>query len=407
MGTYHYTGRDRTSGQQMDGRLEAPSQTAAVSILRDRGMLITSIKEVAPRGTAKKQKRGRKRKITLDDLVIFSRQMATMVNAGLPLIEGLSVLSEQMENASFRAVIRQIEQDVESGEQLFEAMAKHPKVFNELYVNLIRAGEASGMLDQILMQLATYLEKAAALARKVKAAAIYPSIIITVALGVVTLLLMKVVPVFSEIFTSFDAELPYATRLLVSASYALRDNALYIFPTIAILGFLLTRYIKTPSGRYQFDALMLKAPVVGPLMRKVAVAKFTRTFATLLRAGVNILISLEIVAKTAGNKIVEQAIDQTREAIREGESIATPLKDSGVFPPMVVRMIDIGERAGALDSMLQKIADFYEEQVETAVEGLTSLMEPLIICFLGVVVGGIVIAMFLPMFNLGSVVFKS
>lgn len=406
MPVFSYSARDRNSGKTVDGTIDAATQAAGLGILRERGLVVTSIAEARGAAAAKARKSGRRRKVTTDDLVIFSRQMATMVNAGLPLIEGLSVLGDQLENATFRDVIKQIERDVESGSQLFEAMAKNPRVFNELYVNLIRAGEASGMLDQILLQLSTYLEKAAALQRKVKSAMIYPSIIMSVAFGVVSLLLIKVVPVFSKIFDSFDAELPVATQILVNTSYWLTDHVLYIVGIIGVTVFLIVQYVRTPAGRYQLDSMMLKSPVIGNLFRKVAVAKFTRTFSTLLRAGVNILVSLEIVAKTAGNKIVEEAIDTTRNAIREGESIVVPLRESGVFPPMVVRMIDIGERAGSLDEMLNKIADFYEEQVETAVEGLTSMMEPLIICFLGVVVGGIVICMFLPMFNLGSVVFK-
>jgi type IV pilus assembly protein PilC len=283
-------------------------------------------------------------------------------------------------------------------------MAKHPRVFDTLYVSLIRAGEASGMLDQILMQLSTYLEKAATLQRKVKSAMIYPSVIVSVALAVVSLLMIKVVPVFAEIFESFDAELPTATQMMITASEFCQANFLLMLGILVggIVG--LKYYKKTEGGRRNFDAALLKFPVLGELFQKVAIAKFTRTFSTLLRAGVNIIYSLEITAKSSGNKIVEEAVLRVRDSIKEGESIASPLRESAIFPSMVVRMIDIGERTGALDEMLVKIADYYEEQVDIAVAGLTSLMEPLIICFLGVVVGGIVISMFLPMFQLGSIV---
>jgi type IV pilus assembly protein PilC len=293
---------------------------------------------------------------------------------------------------------------VEGGETLTDAMAKHPRVFDTLYVSLIRAGEASGMLDQILMQLSTYLEKAATLQRKVKSAMIYPSVIVSVALAVVSLLMIKVVPVFAEIFESFDAELPTATQMMITASEFCQANFLLMLGILVggIVG--LKYYKKTEGGRRNFDAALLKFPVLGELFQKVAIAKFTRTFSTLLRAGVNIIYSLEITAKSSGNKIVEEAVLRVRDSIKEGESIASPLRESAIFPSMVVRMIDIGERTGALDEMLVKIADYYEEQVDIAVAGLTSLMEPLIICFLGVVVGGIVISMFLPMFQLGSIV---
>jgi type IV pilus assembly protein PilC len=330
--------------------------------------------------------------------------MATMVNAGLPLIEGLSILGENLENATFAAVVKQIEKDVEGGDTLTEAMSKHPKVFDTLYVSLIRAGEAAGMLDQILLQLSGYLEKASSLQRKIKSAMIYPSVIVTVAMAVVVLLMIKVIPVFAEIFDSFDAELPAPTKFMITLSNFTRTYAPAIGVGLVIFSFLFRRYIATRRGRYNFDTFLLRMPVLGELFQKVAIAKFTRTFSTLLRSGVNIILSLEIVAKSAGNAVVEEAVMNVRSSIKEGESIAAPLKQCTVFPSMVVRMIDIGERTGALDDMLVKIADYYEEQVDIAVAGLTSLMEPLIITFLGVVVGGIVVSMFLPMFQLGSIV---
>ena len=404
MPAFQYSGRERSSGQTVDGTIEATSEIEGLGILRDRGLLVTSIKEARAKQAAQRQKRKKRKKITIDDRVVFSRQLATMINAGLPLVEGLSILGDNLENASFAAIIKQIQRDVEGGDTLTDAMAHHPRVFDTLYVSLIRAGEASGMLDQILLQLSTYLEKAASLQRKVKSAMIYPSVIVSVAVVVVILLMVKVVPVFAGIFESFDAELPTPTKAMIAMSDFFQNNLLIIVGVLVGSVVFLRYYTRTETGRYHFDALLLKLPVLGDLFQKLAIAKFTRTFSTLLRSGVNIIFSLEIVARSAGNMVVEQAVRRVRDSIKEGESIAGPLKESAIFPPMVVRMIDIGERTGALDDLLIKIADYYEEQVDIAVAGLTSLMEPLIICFLGVVVGGIVISMFLPMFQLGSIV---
>lgn len=404
MASFVYSARDRASGQTVEGTIEAATQMDGLGVLRDRGLLVTSIKEGQARAAAKRKKRQRRKKITIDDKVIFSRQMSTMINAGLPLIEGLNILGENLENASFAAVIKQIEKDVEGGDTLTDAMSKHPKVFDTLYISLIRAGEAAGMLDQILLQLSTYLEKAASLQRKIKSAMIYPSVIVSVAFAVVALLMIKVIPVFANIFEQFEAELPAPTKFMINVSFFSQKYALWIAIGMVVSFFLFRKYRQTTGGRYRTDALLLKMPILGELFQKVAIAKFTRTFSTLLRSGVNIILSLEIVAKSSGNAVVEEAVLKVRNSIKEGESIAAPLKECSVFPSMVVRMIDIGERTGALDDMLIKIADYYEEQVDIAVAGLTSLMEPLIITFLGVVVGGIVISMFLPMFQLGSIV---
>jgi type IV pilus assembly protein PilC len=405
MPSFVYSARERSSGQTVEGVIEAANQIDGLGLLREKGLLVTSIREgQAKAAAAQKRQHKRRKKITIDDRVVFSRQLATMVNAGLPLIEGLSILGENMENGAFAAVVKQIEKDVEGGDTLTDAMAKHPKVFDTLYVSLIRAGEAAGMLDQILLQLSGYLEKAATLQRKVKSALIYPTVIVSVAVAVVALLMIKVIPVFAEIFDSFEAELPAPTKFMIAMSNFSRQYAPAIAVGAVIFAFLFKRYITTKSGRYQFDSLLLKMPILGELFQKVAIAKFTRTFSTLLRSGVNIIFSLEIVAKSSGNAVVEEAVLKVRNSIKEGESISGPLKQCAVFPAMVVRMIDIGERTGALDDMLVKIADYYEEQVDIAVAGLTSLMEPLIISFLGVVVGGIVVSMFLPMFQLGSIV---
>jgi type IV pilus assembly protein PilC len=403
MPAFVYSARDRL-GKTIEGSIDANSSMEGLGILKGRGLIVTSMKESQRRTGVAKKPHQRKKKITIDDKVVFSRQLATMVNAGLPLIEGLSIMGENLENATFAAVIKQIERDVEQGDTLTDAMCKHPKVFDTLYVSLIRAGETAGMLDQILLQLSNYLEKAATLQRKVKSAMIYPAVIFCVAIAVVALLMIKVIPVFAEIFDQFGAELPAPTQFMINLSFFCQRYFIAIVIGAVIFGFLFKKYINTRKGRYRFDSFLLKMPVLGELFQKVAIAKFTRTFSTLLRSGVNIILSLEIVAKSSGNTVVEEAVLKVRNSIKEGESISGPLKQSAVFPPMVVRMIDIGERTGALDEMLFKIADYYEEQVDIAVAGLTSLMEPLIICFLGVVVGGIVISMFLPMFQLGSLV---
>jgi len=402
MPVYEYKAQATADGRTVTGTIEVGSEAAGYALLRERGLVVTSIRQTR----AKKKsatKRGRRKKVSTDDLVIFSRQLATIVNAGLPLIEGLNILGDQMENPTFRDIVKQVEKDVEGGSTLSDSMGKHPKVFSVLFVNLVRAGEASGMLDDILVQLSTYLEKAAALKRKVKSATIYPSVVITVAIAIVALLMIKVIPVFKQIFEGFGSELPKPTQIVIAISDFM-TKYYYIAAGGLIAGvFLLKKYISTSSGRYNFDSMLLRLPVMGALFRKVAVARFTRTFSTLLRSGVNILVSLDIVARTAGNMVVEKAIDKTRASIKEGENIARPLIESGVFPPMVTRMIDVGERTGALDDMLGKIADFYEEQVDTAVNGLTSMLEPVMIVFLGIVVGGVVIAMFMPLFKMTTI----
>jgi len=404
MAVYEYKAQAVADGRAVSGTIEVGSEAQGYALLRERGLVVTSIKESRVKKKTAAQKSGRRRSVSTDDLVIFSRQLATIVNAGLPLIEGLNILGDQMENQTFRDMIKQVEKEVEGGSTLSDALAKHPKAFSVLFVNLIRAGEASGMLDDILVQLSTYLEKAAALKRKVKSATIYPSVVVAVAICIVTLLMVKVIPVFEDIFAGFNAELPKPTQIVIAISHFMQKFWYFALGGIIVGTFLLKRYLRTTSGRYNFDNLLLKMPVLGTLFRKVAVARFTRTFSTLLRSGVNILVSLDIVARTSGNSVVERAIDKTRDSIREGENIARPLIESNVFPPMVTRMIDVGERTGALDEMLSKIADFYEEQVDVAVGGLTSLLEPIMIVFLGVVVGGVVIAMFMPLFKMTTII---
>lgn len=402
MAQFQYVALNRTSGQRVTGTIDVATEAAGTAILRERGLVVTQIQTAKVRGLNKK--RSRRKKVSIDDLVIFCRQMTTIVNAGLPLIEGLNILGEQMENPTFRGVVRQIEKDVEGGDTLTDALARHPRIFNALFVNLVKAGEASGMLDEILAQLAIYLEKSASLQRKVKSATIYPTVVMTVAAIVVVILMVYVIPVFEKIFQGFGAQLPTPTMILIAISHFIQDYWYLLGGGLIAAGYLAMRFIKTEKGRMLFDSALLKFPVLGTLFRKVGVAKFSRTFSTLLRSGVNILVALEIVAKTSGNKVIERAIDNMRSSIKEGESIAGPLKESGVFPPMVIRMIDVGERTGALDEMLTKIADFYEDQVDTAVAGLTQMLEPLILVFLGVIVGGILIAMYMPMFAMTNII---
>lgn len=344
-----------------------------------------------------------KKKVKSADLTIFSRQLATLVSSGVPLVQGLSILEEQFESPAFRDVIKSIRTDIESGVSISDAMKKHPKVFSELYVGMIHAGEVGGILDQVLDRLATYLESAEELKSKIKGAMMYPIIVTIVAIGAAIIMLTVVVPRFAKLFEEMGARLPAPTLMLIQLSdFVKRWIWLMILIGVAII----VTFRRIYSTNYKFalkvDSLLLNAPVIGDVIRKSAIAKFTRTLGTLIRSGVPILQAMETVAKTAGNKLIEKTIMQARESIREGERIAEPLKKSGVFPPMVIQMISVGEETGALDSMLIKIADFYDKEVSAAIEGLTGMIEPLIIVFLAVVVGGMVVAMYLPMFEITS-----
>lgn len=397
MPTFQYSARD-VGGRTVTGTHEAANPSLVVRHLRDRGLTATTIQEIK-RPAARRQKRRRGR-VKIDDLVIVSRQLATMIRAGLPLLEVLNILGEQVEKVSMREILGKIEKDVQGGSSLTEAMAKHPQAFNTFFVSMVRAGEASGMLDTILDQVATYLEKLASLQRKVKSAVIYPAVVTVVAVGITVFLMVKVVPVFKEIFEGFGAQLPLPTAVTIMVSDFMQEH--YIILTLMVVGAgaFLWQWGKTKTGRWQIDTAKLRVPIFGPIFLKVAIAKFTRTLGVLIRSGVNILSALEITAKTCGNVVIEDAIFRTKASIQSGESIAKPLTEVGVFPPMVTRMIDVGERTGALESMLGKIADFYEDQVDATVAGLTSLIEPILICFLGVVVGFIVVSMFLPLIKM-------
>lgn len=402
MPVYTYKAKDIT-GKTVNATLEAQGQAFVVDAIRKKGLTIISIEE-----SVEKKKKGIsiaiKKKIKIDDLVVFARQLATMIDAGIPLVQGLDILSEQIEHKDFRNIVSRVRNDVETGSTLSEAIGRHPKVFSQLFINMVRAGESSGMLDDIMDRLAGYLEKTSALQRKIRSALVYPAVVICMAFLITLILLLKVIPTFKEIFAGFGAKLPAPTLILITISDTLRSYFLLLLGAAVVLGFLISRYIKTEKGRLQCDQLMLDLPVFGILFKKVAVSKFTRTLSTLIKSGVSILAALEIVGKTAGNKVVENAVTDVRASIREGENIATPLAKSGVFPPMVVRMISVGEQTGELEKMLEKISDFYDEQVDSAVAGLTSMIEPLIIAFLGIVIGSIVIAMFMPIFKMSDII---
>lgn len=400
MPVYRYVART-LSGETVSGTREADSQSALLSILREQGLTPTSIETGGSSASkAKRKSSGKGGKIKLGDLVLFSRQLSTMIKAGLPLIEVLNILYDQVEKAKFKAIVRQVERDIQGGAQFCEALEKHNNVFDPFFINMVRVGETAGMLDTILEQVAAYLEKTEKLIRRIKSAMMYPTVVSVVAIGITIFLLTYVVPTFKEIFEGFNVELPLPTKIVLFLSENVQNYWYVVLGGAIVLFYSIKYYGKTRNGRVVLDGLKLKIPVFGDLMLKAAVARFTRTLGTLVKAGVNILTALEICAKTAGNKVIENAVNRCRSSIQAGESLAKPLDESGVFPAMVVRMIEVGEKTGAIDTMLQKVADFYEDQVDAAVEGLTSLIEPLLIVFLGVLVGGIVIAMFMPMFKM-------
>ena len=400
MPIFIYSGRTR-GGQTIGGEMEAQNREAVIARLRSQQIIATAVK-AKPKDINFSFGSG----VTEKDIVIFTRQFATMIDAGLPLVQCLEILSTQNDNKVFKKALAEIRQSVEGGSTFAAALKQHPKIFTSLYANMVEAGEAGGILDTILNRLAQYMEKAMALKGKVKSAMIYPSTIVSVAVTVVIFLLIFVIPTFKSMFEGFGATLPLPTLIVLETSNIVRAYAVYGVVVIAVGIFALRAWYKTNAGKTTVDALLLKSPVFGILIRKVAVAKFTRTLDTLISSGVAILDGLDITARTAGNKIVEAAVLKTRASIAEGKTIADPLKESGVFPPMVVQMIAVGEQTGALDAMLGKIADFYDEEVDQAVTNLTSLLEPMLMVFLGIVIGGVVIAMYLPIFKLVAVVGK-
>jgi len=401
--TYNYTAKDK-QGQTLVGTLDANSDAEVAELLHKRELIVISIEQGKDRVVKVNKSKSGKETVKLDDLVVFTRQLATMIDAGIPLVHSLGILAEQVENDALRGVVVMVRQDIEAGMNFCDSLAKHPKVFSELYINMAKAGESSGMLDDILDRLANYLEKSAALARKIQSSLVYPAVVVTMAIIITTVLLVYVVPTFKSIFESLGGQLPLPTRVLIGISDILKKYFVYLVGILVISIIAFKKYITTEKGRYNFDKLKLNAPVLGILFRKIAVAKFARTFSTLVKSGVSVLSALDIVSKTAGNKIVEEAVVNCSHAVRDGESIAKPLLQNGTFPPMVCRMISVGEQTGQLEKMLGKIADFYDEQVDAATSGLTSLIEPLVIAFLGIVVGGIVISLFLPIFQISKLI---
>ena len=389
-------------GRKLKGELEAANEQIANAQLRKRNLKVLKLKP-KPKdlfaNVAFMQP-----KVTNKDIVIFTRQFSTMIDAGLPLVQGLNILAEQAENPTFRAILKQITKDVEGGSTLAEAMKKHPKVFNDLFVNLIAAGEVGGILDTILQRLATFIEKAEELKTKIKGALTYPIVVICIAFIVIAVILIFVIPVFEDMFSSFGSALPAPTQMVVDLSDFLKGNIFFIIPAIVAFFFVFKQYRNTKGGRKTTDTIALKLPVFGDLLKKTAVARFTRTLGTMLSSGVPILDSLEIVAKTAGNVVIEEIVLEVRGSIAEGQTIAEPLSENDVFPGMVIQMISVGEATGALDTMLEKIADFYDKEVDAAVEALTSMLEPLLMLFLGGSIGGLVVAMYLPIFSMAGAV---
>jgi len=347
-----------------------------------------------------------KPKVENKDIVIFSRQLSTLVSAGIPIVQGLNILESQAENPAFKTVVSALRTDIESGLSIADGMRKHPQAFTELYVSMIKAGEVGGILDTILERLSAYLEASEVLKAKVKSAMMYPTVVGGAAFFITVFLIIFIIPVFKDIFGGFGAELPFPTRVIIGISDFLRGNIVYILAIVGGGVWGVKKYLKTEKGQEKLDDISLKLPVFGILLKKVAIAKFTRTLGTLIKSGVPILQGLETVAKTAGNKIIERAIYKSRDSIKEGGRIADPLKKANIFPPMVIQMISVGEETGGLDTMLNKIADFYDQEVDTAVKGLTSMIEPLIMVVMGVVIGGIVIAMFMPMFSMSDIATK-
>ncbi|MGE5308470.1 MAG: type II secretion system F family protein [Deltaproteobacteria bacterium] len=398
MATFQYTAKDY-NGRTVIGVVEAPNEQEAANVLHGKSMVVVSMKEVKAR-----QLHAAGAKVKLEDLVIFSRQLATMIDAGIPLVQALGILSEQVENKALKQVVLTVRQDIEAGMSFCDALSKHPAVFSELFINMSRAGEASGMLDEVLDRLASYLEKSASLQRKISSSLVYPAVVISMAFLITAVLLLKVVPTFKGIFDMLGGKLPLPTQVLIMISEIFRKYFIFAVIVAGMLAFAFRKWISTPKGRYKFDGFQLNVPVLGELMRKVAVAKFSRTFSTLVKSGVAVLNALDIVGKTAGNKVIEEAVSNCRIAVRDGESIAQPLIRSKVFPPIVCRMIGVGEQTGQLEKMLSKIADFYDDQVDAAVAGMTSLIEPLVIAVLGVIIGGIVIALFLPIFKITELI---
>ncbi|MEW6667233.1 MAG: type II secretion system F family protein [Thermodesulfobacteriota bacterium] len=399
MPIYQWAGITR-KGRKLKGEIDAANDKIAMANLKKRNLTIKKLKPKPKDLFADVS--FLKPKVTKKDLVIFTRQFSTMIDAGLPLVQGLQILSEQSENPTFKALLKEVNKDVEGGSTLAEALKKHPEVFDNLFVNLIAAGEVGGILDTILRRLATFIEKAEKLKGEIKGAMTYPIVVVGIAVIVIAVILIFVIPVFQDMFKSFGKALPVPTQLVVNMSDFLKGNIHWCIIGLGVLGYAAKKYRNSKGGRKTTDALFLKLPVFGDLLKKTAVARFTRTLGTMLSSGVPILDALEIVAKTSGNVIIEEILYEVRGSIAEGQTIAEPLSENEIFPGMVIQMIAVGEATGALDTMLEKIADFYDEEVDAAVSALTSMLEPLLMLFLGGSIGGLVIAMYLPIFQMAA-----
>ena len=399
MPVYVWKGRNQY-GEKRKGEVEAPDQAAALAHVKRMRITDPVVKE-KPKDILENIPFFQPR-VTDKDIVVFTRQLATMIDAGLPLVQCLEILSKQQENSTFKKTIAEIQEDVEAGTTFADSMRKHPKVFDSLYSNMIEAGETGGILDTILNRLALFMEKTMALKKKIKGAMTYPAICLAISILILVIILVFVIPVFEEMFSQMDAALPVPTQIVVALSNAFKEHLLWIILPIILLIYIFKKVYSTEKGRYRIDQFFLRLPVVGILIRKVAVAKFTRTLSTMLQSGVPILEALQVVAKTAGNKVIERAVFRVGDAIAEGRPMAEPLMESGVFPNMVVQMINVGESVGALDTMLEKIADFYDEEVDQAVANLTAMIEPFMMVFLGGMIGTLVVAMYLPIFEMAG-----
>ncbi|MDZ7697432.1 MAG: type II secretion system F family protein [Deltaproteobacteria bacterium] len=399
MPLYNWVAETR-KGRTIKGEVEAKDEKTAQLQLKRRNLEVKRIKE-KPKDLFENVS-FLQPKVKKKDLVIFTRQFSTMIDAGLPLVQGLTILADQTENKTFRNILKEVVRDVEGGASLAEALGKHPKVFSDLYVNLVAAGEVGGILDTILQRLANYIEKAEKLKARIKSAMTYPIIVVAIAIIVIAVILVFVIPVFEEMFADFGSALPLPTQIVVNASRFVKGNVHYMIGGLILLVALFRFYRKSKSGRKTTDSLALNLPVFGPLLKKVAVANFTRTLGTMISSGVPIMNALDIVAKTSGNVILEEVILEVREGISEGQPIAEPLSENEIFPSMVIQMIAVGEATGALDAMLEKIADFYDDEVDAAVETLTSMLEPLLMVFLGGAIGGLVVSMYLPIFKMAA-----
>ena len=400
MPTYEWEGRS-LKGELRRGVQRADSEVGIRTAMRKEGVILTKITEREEKKTARFDPKKKVKRMTIG---IWTRQLSTMLNSGLPLVQSLDMLSQQIEDATLKGITKSIKERIEEGVRFADALRDYPQCFDDLYVNLVVAGEEGGLIDAVLVRLAVYIEKSEKLKKKVKSALIYPISIIVVAFGVVLILLLFVIPVFEGLFSSFGKALPAPTQIVINISKIVKAGILYMIAALGIGVFLFRKYYKTDKGERQIDALSLKVPLFGNLLKKASVARVTRTLATLLSSGVSILESLSIVARIAGNRLIEESLVTARVAISEGRSISEPLKESGIFPPMVVQMVQVGESTGALDAMLNRVADFYEEDVDNMVTDLMSLMEPMIMVFLGIVLGGLIIAMYLPIFQLGTAV---